>query len=75
MDQRIPGLHLLLVPLAVAFRPEVHRCFCPMVVAWNVGACALLDSPHLTGLTSRKLSSGNLSPAVAEKLKYRFAEE
>ena len=36
MDQLIPSLHLLLAPLAVAFRPEVHRLFCQMVVAWVV---------------------------------------
>jgi hypothetical protein len=36
MDQLIPSLHLLLAPLAIAFRPEVHRLFCPMVVAWIV---------------------------------------
>jgi hypothetical protein len=36
MDQLIPSLHLLLAPLAVAFRPEVHRLFCQMVAAWVV---------------------------------------
>ncbi len=33
MDQRIPGLELLLAPLAVAFRSEVYSSFCLTVVA------------------------------------------
>jgi hypothetical protein len=36
MDQLIPSLHLLLAPLAVAFRSEVHPLFCSMVAAWIV---------------------------------------
>ncbi|HZY85529.1 MAG TPA: transposase [Gemmataceae bacterium] len=36
MDQLIPSLHLLLAPLAGAFRPEVHRLFCHIVAAWIV---------------------------------------
>jgi hypothetical protein len=36
MDQLIPSLHLLLDPLAPAFRSEVHALFCDLVAAWIV---------------------------------------
>jgi hypothetical protein len=36
MDELIPTLHLLLDPLAGAFRLEVHRLFCSLVGAWIV---------------------------------------
>ena len=36
MDQLIPSLHLLLGPLAPAFRSEVYSSFCLTVVAWIV---------------------------------------
>jgi hypothetical protein len=36
MDQLIPSLHLLLAPLAVAFRSEVYSSFCLTVSAWIV---------------------------------------
>jgi hypothetical protein len=36
MDELIPSLHLLLDPLAGAFRQEVHGRFCMLVAAWIV---------------------------------------
>ena len=36
MDELIPSLHVLLDPLAVAFRREVHDLFCKVVAAWIV---------------------------------------
>jgi hypothetical protein len=36
MDQLIPSLHLLLDPLAPAFRSEVYALFCDLVAAWIV---------------------------------------
>jgi hypothetical protein len=36
MDELIPTLHLLLDPLAPAFRREVHELFCKVVAAWIV---------------------------------------
>ena len=36
MDELIPSLHVLLDPLAGAFRPEVHASFCLTVAAWIV---------------------------------------
>jgi hypothetical protein len=36
MDQLIPGLEVLLVAVAPAFRSEVHGMFCRMIVAWIV---------------------------------------
>ena len=36
MDELIPGLHVLLDPLAGAFRQEVHGRFCMLVAAWIV---------------------------------------
>ena len=36
MDQLIPGLQVLLAPLAGAFHPAVHPLFCTLVVAWIV---------------------------------------
>jgi hypothetical protein len=36
MDELIPTLHLFLVPLAGAFRQEVHGMFCQLVAAWIV---------------------------------------
>jgi hypothetical protein len=36
MDELIPTLHLLLDPLAPAFRREVHLLFCQVVAAWIV---------------------------------------
>jgi hypothetical protein len=36
MDQLIPSLHVLLDPLASAFRSEVYSSFCRTVVAWIV---------------------------------------
>jgi len=36
MDELIPSLHILLDPLAAAFRREVHVLFCKVVVAWIV---------------------------------------
>jgi hypothetical protein len=38
MDQLIPSLHLLLDPLAPAFRVEVHASFCLTVAAWIICA-------------------------------------
>jgi len=36
MDELIPTLHILLDPLAGAFRQEVHTRFCTLVAAWIV---------------------------------------
>jgi hypothetical protein len=36
MDELIPSLHVLLDPLAAAFRREVHDLFCKVVAAWIV---------------------------------------
>src|SRR5271170_7951019 len=36
MDELIPTLHVLLDPLAGAFRQEVHARFCTLVAAWIV---------------------------------------
>ncbi len=36
MDELIPTLHVLLDPLAAAFRREVHELFCKVVAAWIV---------------------------------------
>jgi len=36
MDELIPSLHVLLDPLAGAFRQEVHTRFCVLVAAWIV---------------------------------------
>lgn len=36
MDELIPTLHILLAPLAAAFRREVHELFCKVVAAWIV---------------------------------------
>lgn len=36
MDKLIPSLLVLLAPLSVAFRAEVHPLFCTMVAAWIV---------------------------------------
>ncbi len=36
MDQLIPSLAVLLLPLAPAFRQEVHSLFVQMVAAWIV---------------------------------------
>lgn len=36
MDELIPTLHVLLDPLAAAFRREVHDLFCKVVAAWIV---------------------------------------
>ncbi len=36
MDELIPSLHVLLDPLAGAFRQEVHARFCMLVAAWIV---------------------------------------
>ena len=36
MDELIPTLHVLLGPLAGAFRQEVHALFCKVVAAWIV---------------------------------------
>ncbi len=36
MDQLMPSLHVLLAPLAGAFRHEVHTRFCMLVAAWIV---------------------------------------
>src|SRR5690242_18297216 len=36
MDQLIPSLQQLLLPLAPAFRHEVHALFCHLVAAWIV---------------------------------------
>src|SRR5207253_11453243 len=36
LDELIPTLHVLLDPLAPAFRREVHALFCQVVAAWIV---------------------------------------
>jgi|HubBroStandDraft_6_1064221.scaffolds.fasta_scaffold184460_1 hypothetical protein len=36
MDELIPSLHVLLDPMAAAFRREVHELFCKVVAAWIV---------------------------------------
>ncbi len=56
MDQLIPGLEILLVAVAPAFRREVHGMFCQMVAAWIVclGRRSISRVWETTGQTEKR---------------------
>lgn len=60
MDELIPTLHVLLDPLAAAFRREVHDLFCKVVAAWIVclGRRTISRVWETTGQTEHRNHAG-----------------